>query len=152
MPNNSLPQNAHGAQIWFEADEPVVIGTFTRLTGVIDVVQGAQVDTPANEHTPHNLNVAAYNFSSINRFPAFDVNLNHNALDTTHQKMKVHSYSKVLFGIKFIGVQNSGTMDTFVVSGAITNWNEGNPADDSRTAKFTFQPSGPYYVDGTLYQ
>jgi len=146
------PIDAHGCLLYFEADEPVVINTWTLINGLMETVMGASTDQPAQEKPVHNLDVMVYHFSSIERFPAIDISIEYDATDTSHQKLRTHAYSHTQFGLKFVGVQNTGSVDTFVVSGAITKWEQPNPVDDSRTAKATFQPSGPYYIDGTLHQ
>jgi hypothetical protein len=140
--------NAHGVKLYAELGEPPVRGVFTRLDDVVGDVPGLAITMQSNEDTPHNLNVATFTFSPVKRMEEIPITLNYSALNTSHLGLRSHALSHTVFGFKFIGIEN----DWYLCSGGLTGWREGNPlANGDRSVTATFQPTGPYWVDGTLY-
>lgn len=150
MPISGYGVSGHGVSVAVE-DIPVVSGTFVDVGGLNSNIDFG-FTREWTKTTPHNYRVdggVTSNNIARDEF-SFEVNYEHG---TDHDDiLRDHFLANDTFGLRFRGPSGSAGNDEIIMSGELTSWKIMHPVDSGeRKASMTFRASGPFIVDGTVY-
>lgn len=145
----SEPIAGHGALIFITMDpeSPTVFEEVAQLNS--DIVFDMSHET--SHVTPHNVTASVHVVSPVHIRGPIPMTLNYIFTETTHDKLKDFYLGNTTFGMK-ITAPDAGVGDEIRCSGKAVSWKLTNPVrTGERKVEISFQPSGPFIVDGTLF-
>lgn len=152
MANGDNPVAGHATQIYIEVDPTGAQGTFTRVPEVTSSIDDNRT-REKTEITPHGDTPDSYIVSQVHKRAEVAIDITYKFANTVHAALMDHFNANTRFGIMIVGPEGTapGT-DTVIESGQLVSFNRQSPVRNGEyKAMVSFQPSGPYKVNGTLY-